>query len=440
MKNNLKNQKTESIFQNLRSLREISFLSSETNDSPNNLIRNLLMESKKFWVIVIKILSELFIIFGPSMNYMFQIIKLYRTKSSKGFSKFLCLITILSHTFRIFFWFGKAFKISLLYQSFLVVTILLFLIHLCLKFDDRNINKRIKETKENENEKNNKTIFIEIKNFFKKLFDFSKTFKLKLIWKWENEIEYYKFYFFLIFAIGFICKSFGYKYQRFINSLGLISVVLENFATIPQIVEIYQTKNTKNISNIMIFMWLGGNLFKTIYNIIYRQPFLLIMGALACVAMNGFLAAQVVYYKNIDKIKETTNWVFDQFGNKITSITILNEYFMKDVKLFDKLKNVERSNNKDGNFNESDTENMNEIAVEDDDEVIPVSDDEEDYNENIKTDVTDSNENNENKDKEINEKNENKCGKEKEIIGGHEIKKCEQEIELNVINENKDKI
>lgn len=49
-------------------------------------------------------------IIAPSLTYVFQIIKFNKTKSSQGFSKFICLLIFLGNLLRVFFWFGKKFK------------------------------------------------------------------------------------------------------------------------------------------------------------------------------------------------------------------------------------------------------------------------------------------------------------------------------------------
>ena len=85
---------------------------------------------------------DTFMIFGPSANYVFQAIKFYRTKSSKGFSNYLCLVTILAHTTKIFFWFGERYKYTLLMQSVLVIIILLYIIYLCLKYNEKKGERR----------------------------------------------------------------------------------------------------------------------------------------------------------------------------------------------------------------------------------------------------------------------------------------------------------
>ena len=60
-----------------------------------------------------EIMLDLFITFGPSLNYLFQVKKFKKTQSSKGFSNDVCLVTVLSHTLKIFF--GLVKNLNILY-------------------------------------------------------------------------------------------------------------------------------------------------------------------------------------------------------------------------------------------------------------------------------------------------------------------------------------
>ena len=72
--------------------------------------------------------------FGPAVNYIFQAMKFCKTKSSIGFSNYLCLVTMMAHTTKIFFWFGKRYVSTLLVQSILVILIQLYIIYLSVKY------------------------------------------------------------------------------------------------------------------------------------------------------------------------------------------------------------------------------------------------------------------------------------------------------------------
>ena len=148
---------------------------------------------------------DIAMICAPLITYFFQIFKFCKTKSSKGFSKFICLLLFLGNIFRICFWYGTRFKNVLLYQSIGIVLFQIVLIHLCVKYqDDSNPQKvnlpEIKNTNDKSNIESKNNINI-IKNFI--FAYFSKTYKSnylkflnpKLFWNWTEEIEFYKFIF-----------------------------------------------------------------------------------------------------------------------------------------------------------------------------------------------------------------------------------------------------
>ena len=60
---------------------------------------------------LIKLTVDLMMIFIPSIGYIFQAIKFKQTKSSKGFSKTLCLLLLLANILRIFIYLNYEFKI-----------------------------------------------------------------------------------------------------------------------------------------------------------------------------------------------------------------------------------------------------------------------------------------------------------------------------------------
>ena len=256
-----------------------------------------------------EILMDLFMIFGPSINYLFQIFKFKKTKSSKGFSTYLCLVTILSHTFRIFFWLIEKFKKALLIQSILVVIMQLYLIYLCIKYKELGPDYDQETINDIEINKISANIFC----------DWRKTLNIKLIWKWKNIIEYYKFYFFvvfLLFLLYFCCDNTYYS-----NVVGSLSVFLEIISSFPLIIELYRTKNQKNISKIMVLMWFIGNSLKVFYNIYNKSPIQLIVGSYIQVLCNIILVTQIIYYYYLDIDKKSdgiiTNITEPDNSNKI---------------------------------------------------------------------------------------------------------------------------
>lgn len=246
---------------------------------------------------------DIFMAFAPATNYVFQALTFTKTKSSKGFSSFLCLVTILAHTTKIFYWFGERYKYTLLVQSILVIIILFYVLHLFLKYKEKpevcipstfSINKKIIDKKE------------KVKKCIYSVVSFKNTFNPYLIWRWNKLIEFYKFYFFIILAMLLCLLIFGVENKIFTKIIGYLNLILEMLCSLPQIIEIYRTKNQRNISKMMVIFWFGGNLLKIYYNYYNNSPLLLLISSYIQVFFNIILIGQLIYYYQRNK-KEFLN-------------------------------------------------------------------------------------------------------------------------------------
>lgn len=225
----------------------------------------------------IKLTADFLIVFIPSIGYFFQALKFKQTKSTKGFAKCLCLLLLLANILRVFFWFGKRFSLALLYQALIVIISQIYLIHVYFEYQDEMPIKTEKTIKEY-------------------ITNWKETLNPIKIWNWNDEIEYYKFIFFLCFFISIICYFVGVKHIQFFEILGTISVSCETFIELPQIKENCVLKNTKNLSAIMVFMWFIGDIFKTTYNFIYKSPIQMIVGGIIMNCEDVILSSQVIIY------------------------------------------------------------------------------------------------------------------------------------------------
>ncbi len=227
---------------------------------------------------ILKTFADILMVFVPSIGYFFQAMKFKQTKSSKGFAKFLCLLLLLANILRIFFWMGKRFTLTLLFQAIVVVISQIYLIHVYLEFqeDQPFYNKE-------------RTINDYLTNW-------KETLNPKKIWNWVDEVEYYKFIIFLFFIFSVMCSLAGFKNTKFFEVIGTISVSCETFIEIPQILENYKTKNTQNLSGAMVLMWFLGDLFKTTYNLMYKSPIQMIIGGIIMNCEDIVLSSQVLIY------------------------------------------------------------------------------------------------------------------------------------------------
>ena len=252
-----------------------------------NLILNIIPEDKFYYYS--RVLCDCLMIFSPSIGYLAQAIKFEQTKSSEGFSKYMCLILLFANLLRIFFWIGKQFTIILLYQSIVVILSQLYLIHSSLKYD-----KSIKLPNDIEKAKEKS---IALNQYFK----VTHLFKKEKFWKWENELEYYKFLIIFVLFFSVLCKFIGFQNNNFINLIGAISAFSESIIPLPQIRNNCITKNVTNISSIMIFMWLGGDIFKTIYYIYSSSPIQMIICGFFVIVLDIILSFQIIIYSESNK-------------------------------------------------------------------------------------------------------------------------------------------
>lgn len=225
---------------------------------------------------LVKFLADILMIFVPSIGYFFQAKKFKETKSSKGFAKFLCLLILIANILRVFFWFGKKFSLILLFQSIVVILSQIYLIHVYLEYQEDLLIKSEK-------------------NISEYIINWSETLAPRKIWNWDDEIEYYKFIIFLVAIFSIICRI-GKNSSQLFEILGVISVSFETFIELPQIKENCMTKDIRNLSGEMVFMWFAGDLFKTSYNFIYHSPLQIIIGGIIMNLEDIILSSQVIYF------------------------------------------------------------------------------------------------------------------------------------------------
>ena len=359
------------------------------------------------------ILIDIFMVTGPSLGYLIQSLKFKKTKSSKGFSKSICLIIYISQILRVFFWIGKPFKITLLYQSILIICFQVYLIYLWILYHDikpkNNINKN--------NQVNDKKEIIEY------IIDWSDTISPNKIWNWTSTIEYYKFMLFIILILLIICGVVGIHNPILVNIMGTISFITEASTLLPQIVVSCKKKNASNLSMTMVALWSLGECCKFIYNIIYKTPIQMILSGGVQIFLDFFCLFQIICYRNSNPHYRTTDEINETISPIKSSKKVqqINQFMNKLEEKFNEENDNE--NNKveqkiSFNNNES-KKNINKVSVP---EKIENSD-------NVKVlDKTKYNKEQENRDiEEEDNDNKNNIKKEREEKLDEEIKENEGE-------------
>ena len=195
--------------------------------------------------------------------------KIVSLKKTEGFSKLVSFILIISFIFRIFFWIGQHFEKSILFNAIFGIFIQLLLLRACLRYD-------IKLQKNN---------------------SFSRFFNLKEFWNWPYFKDYLYFIIFTFIFVTIVSLIIGYNNKYYVFILGVITSTIESFCDVPQIYELYISKNPYTVSYLMIFMWLSGDLFKVTYFFFRDTPIQLICCAIFQLTTDIILTSQIIYYR-----------------------------------------------------------------------------------------------------------------------------------------------
>ena len=314
-------------------INDITSFINEENSFPNFLVRALsIKENKKksFFGKFTDFSMDIAMIAAPLLTYLFQINKFHKTKSSKGFSKFICLLLFLGNIFRIFFWFGTHFKRTLLYQSIGIVIFQIILIHLCVKYQDLSIISNINNTNQ-QNKKSDKALIHYLINW-------KNTLNIKYIWKWTKEIEYYKFMSLIVFGLSILCLILG-KIKLYYHLLGVFAAFFESLTCVPQVYTNCQTKNTRNISFSMIFFWFLGDSFRLYYNIRFKAPIQMILGIAVQVALDITVCVQICIYNRrsiadaniVEVVSKTKAKAINNLMKKIDELNIIKTDQKKEL-------------------------------------------------------------------------------------------------------------
>lgn len=378
-----------------------------------------------------KILMDIVLIFGPNLAFISQIAKFRSSNSSEGFSKKISLLILTANILRIFFWYGKRFDISLLFQSIVSIIMQIVLLEECLrasreysakkkfvsnsfknigknsygeqvdhaeddnddsihmnefefiepehynknnineneevnlKQEDEDIELKLKNIKnfgkeaekeiinnkmrmellqaggegelsnysynnkesssslnignncnnnklkkveilyENKNAESSDSGFLllsklGISNKIKQLIEnnsLDDILNVNYFWNWPYLLDYLFFCIFFSIIIFIIFSVFGIQNKIFIEIIGYLALVIESTIGIPQIIENYKNKTTKNLSFFMIFIWLTGDTLKTLYFLKFKAPIQFIICGLFQMIIDCSIIFQINYYR-----------------------------------------------------------------------------------------------------------------------------------------------
>ena len=203
----------------------------------------------------------------PSVGYMHQYMKISSLKKTEGFSKNICFILIMSYI-------------------------------ICLIFDTKL--------------QNDDTIY--------------RFLNLKEFWNWPYFTDYLIFICFITMFITIISLIIGFHNKPYVFILGIITAIIESFSDLPQIYEIYISKNPYTISYLLLFCWVSGDIFKVSYFFCRETPIQLILCGIFQLTTDIILSLQIIYYRYIC-YQNNINDLFGLNEEKNLSKALSNELY-----------------------------------------------------------------------------------------------------------------
>ncbi|KAL1920226.1 uncharacterized protein VTP21DRAFT_1372 [Calcarisporiella thermophila] len=181
-----------------------------------------------------------------------------------GFSIDSCGLLLMASLFRIFFWFGKRFDITLLWQSIVMIILQLLLLERCVYLQRPRARAGAPSI-------------------------------ISQFWRWPRFSFYVNFLITSCLSLIIFYLVFGSTYFA-VELLGFISTSLEASVPIPQALTNYTRKSTEGLSIILVVSNLLGDAGKTIYYFTNNSPLQFLVSGLFQVSVDAWIVYQVLLY------------------------------------------------------------------------------------------------------------------------------------------------
>ncbi len=122
--------------------------------------------------------------------------------------------------------------------------------------------------------------------------------------QWDSTLYYLTFIVTLILLLEIISVFFTFQNNIYVEVLGTISSTIEATLPIPQIIENFRRKSTKNLSNTLVGCWILGDSMKTIYFYVSAAPIQLLISGMAQILLDVFVIFQICIYRKLDPARE----------------------------------------------------------------------------------------------------------------------------------------
>jgi len=207
-------------------------------------------------------------IFGPVLGYIPQYLTIKSSKNTQGFSLLVPLILLTANVTRIFYWYGKRFDVTLLYQSIVMIIAQMALVELIVRCKRQTAGVFYHDLSQKPGDI--------------MLFDLEPRYFGNTVRDLIVGTSPFRSYVGLIagqVTVFGILSSLLIGYKWYVETIGYIALGIESMLGVPQFLRNMKNKSVVGLSGILIFSLFTGDLFKMGFFIYTESPLQFILCA-----------------------------------------------------------------------------------------------------------------------------------------------------------------
>lgn len=218
-----------------------------------------------------------FLVSSPVTSYLDTVLSIYRSKSSMGFSLDICAIMLVSSIFKIFFYFGRPYEISLFIQTWVMVGIQVVLLKFALQYRPRRWLGGPLDRDPHSSSSHWRSKVESEYSFLKPGLHFlygsniqNSSTRPFSFWEWDSSQKYWHFLLRLSVVLGILQLIMGNN-ETYIGLIGLVGLLIEAILPLPQILTNASRGSVEGFRPSLLVSWIGGDAAKLFFFTYSRQ-------------------------------------------------------------------------------------------------------------------------------------------------------------------------
>ncbi|KAF1797996.1 PQ loop repeat-domain-containing protein [Mucor lusitanicus] len=246
------------------------------------------------------ILSAIMVV-APTVGYFDQYRIIVKNKTSLGFNSVTCAILCFANILRLFFWLGKRFDNTLLFQSIAMLTAMLALLQIVVKYKPHDLpftplirhdSASSYSSSNSSNSSHHHGAAIEQRIELKW---YQRTF-----WDWDYFVDYVNCLLLFTSVVG-ILYVFLHGHEWFIEALGFLSLGIESTLPLPQLLTNFKNRSVDGFSLLILASWFLGDSFKAFYFFYQHSPIQFVACAIIQLTFDTIIVFQFILFSSYVK-------------------------------------------------------------------------------------------------------------------------------------------